>query len=168
MGRGNICTKGDFEGLYFVDREYLDMYSHKQDTNNILYLHDIYHSNVSLSDFDYDEFSSQSNFEYFIETFKTDFMSRFKSFTNNENNYFGTILESELFEVVIRDNEWSYAVCLIQKEETYYDNYNKANLQKKHYQTYLNGIKECLFNQFEEIGKYNGPWTHSTIKREVA
>ena len=30
------------------------------------------------------------------------------------------------------------------------------------YKTYLEGIKECLFNQFEELG-YGGAWTSGRI-----
>ena len=58
------------------------------------------------------------------------------------------------------------AIKLIQKEQGYYDNGNIENLQAKHYKTYLEGIKECLFNQFEELGTYGGAWTSGRIRRQ--
>ena len=61
-------------------------------------------------------------------------------------------------------NEWSYAVKLIQKE-CWYDNHLEG-LQKKHYQNYLEGIKNILLEIFPEIGCYGGAWTHGTITRE--
>ena len=34
MGRGNICTFGDYEGLWYVDRDYLDCYISKFENEN--------------------------------------------------------------------------------------------------------------------------------------
>ena len=88
---------------------------------------------------------------------------KFKSFVATGND-FGTILENELFEIEIEDNQWSYAVKLIQKE-CWYDNHLEG-LQKKHYENYLNGIKNILLEMFPSIGCYGGAWTHGIIKRE--
>lgn len=165
MGRGNVCVHGEYEGLYYVSKEYLDEFISKEDSDNIMLLHDIYHSDASLNEFEYDEISSQCNYEDFIDNFKNDFIKKFNSFSDISGSYFGSILENELFKIQIIDNEWGYAICLIQKESSYYDNYNKENLQKRHYKNYLNGIKECLFNQFDEIGSYSGCWTHNVITK---
>ena len=27
MGRGNVCVHGKYEGLYFIDRDYIDVYA---------------------------------------------------------------------------------------------------------------------------------------------
>ena len=34
MGRGNVCVFGDYEGLYYVDRDYLDCYTAKEADEN--------------------------------------------------------------------------------------------------------------------------------------
>ena len=56
---------------------------------------------------------------------------KFKSFVSTGDD-FGTIMENSLFEIIIEDNEWSYAIKLIQKEDDW-DNHLEG-LQKKHYQ----------------------------------
>jgi hypothetical protein len=73
-------------------------------------------------------------------------------------------MENQLFEIKIEDNEWSYAVKLLQKEPGY--DYDYTGLQKKHYKNYLNAIKEVLLELFPSIGCYGGAWTHGTIRRE--
>ena len=37
---------------------------------------------------------------------------------------------------------------------------------ERHYQTYLDGMKEILFELYEELGTYSGAWTSGTIRRE--
>ena len=100
--------------------------------------------------------------------FKKDFKERFTSFSEcdewisrNER----AVLENQLFYIIVEDNEWSMCIKLIQKEQGYYDRGNIANLQARHYQTYLEGMKDCLFNQFDELGTYGGPWTSGRIRK---
>jgi len=69
------------------------------------------------------------------------------------------ILESKLFEIAIVDNEWSFAVMLLQKEDA------PAGLQKKHYEFYLRKIRDALFEQFSQLGVYECAWTSGTIDR---
>lgn len=116
---------------------------------------------------DYENFSSEYEIEYSQELFADDFMEKFQSFSEcdewisrNER----AILENQLFYVVVEDNEWSVAYKLIQKDNYYYNSIE--GLQAKHYQSYLEGIKKALFNQFETIGIYAGAWTSGVIHRE--
>lgn len=166
MGRGNIRIYGEYEGLWYVDRDYLDCYISKFANDDgdceSKMLGDM--SSKDFADFDYDYDLSEIYYEDFLHEFVSLMGKKFSSF-NSTGNYFGTIMENSLFEIQIKDNEWSYAVCLIQKENDY-DNY-LGGLQKKHYQNYLNGMKEILLNMFPEIGCYVGIWTHGTVKRAV-
>jgi vacuolar-type H+-ATPase subunit C/Vma6 len=57
------------------------------------------------------------------------------------------------------------AIKLIQKEQDYYKKGNFENLQAGLYKKYLKGIKNCLFNQFEELGTYCGAWTSGRITK---
>ena len=162
MGRGNVCTFGKYEGLYFADRDYLDFYVPIDgEADDGKFLGEIEYN--EFSDYEYDEFISRMYYEDFISEFIYLFNKKFNSFSETGKNY-GVILENELFEIEVEDNEWSYAVKLIQKEDDY-DNHLEG-LQKKHYENYLNGIKMVLLELFPSIGRYTGAWTSGTITRE--
>ena len=151
MGRGNTCVFGDYEGLYYID---WDNFSNEYEDE---------HGNI-IQDYDF----QREEWENSLDEFISDFTQKFKSFSKcNEwiSRDENAILENELFYVTVTDNEWSMAIKLIQKEQSYYDRGNIENLQAKHYKTYLEGIKECLFNQFEELGTYRGAWTSGRIRR---
>ena len=147
MGRGNVCVFGDYEGLYYVDRDYLDCYIAKETNEDGEYeekmLGDM--SMEDFEDYDYDEFLSHFYYEDFIQEFTSMMEKKFKSFTSTGKEY-GVIMENNLFEIEIEDNEWSYAVKLIQKED-WYDNHLEG-LQKKHYENYLNGIKNISYDLY--------------------
>ena len=152
MGRANTCVFGDYEGLYYID------------WNNFSNEYEDEHGNI-IQDYDF----QREEWEISLYEFISDFTQKFKSFSKcNEwiSRDEKAILENKLFYIAITDNEWSMAIKLIQKEQGYYDNGNIENLQAKHYKTYLEGIKECLFNQFEELGTYGGAWTSGRIRRQ--
>ena len=164
MGRGNVCVFGDYEGLYYVDRGYLDYYVPIDgEADDGLFLEEMEMND--FANYEYDEFISRSYYEDFINEFVYLFRKRFNSFTKTGNDY-GVILENELFQIEVEDNQWSYAVKLIQKECWYDDHLN--GLQKKHYENYLKGMKEILLRMFPSIGAYSGAWTSRTITREDA
>lgn len=164
MGRGNVCVHGEYEGLYYVDRDYIDCYIANEPDENGEYEQKML-GEMSMEDFqnyDYDTVLSGLYYDDFIQEFTAMMEKKFKSFVSTGNDY-ETVMENSLFEIDIEDNEWAYAVKLIQKE-SYYD--NLEGLQKKHYQNYLEGIKTILLELFPSIGCYGGPWTHGTITRE--
>ena len=168
MGRGNVCVRGDYEGLYYVDRDYIDCYIAKEMNEYGEYDEKMQcdmNYPEDYDNYDYDEILSQIYYDDFIQEFTSMMEKKFKSFTSTGNDY-GVILENNLFEIEIEDNEWSYAVKLIQKED-WYDNHLEG-LQKKHYENYLNGMKNILLELFESIGCYSSAWTHGTITRESA
>jgi hypothetical protein len=149
MGKGNARVFGDYEGMYYVDR---DNFSAEYEDE---------HGNI-IQDYDFQREEWESSLYKFI----SDFTRKYKSFSKC-NKWIDrdekAVLENGLFYITVADNEWSMAIKLIQKEQGY-DSGNLENLQAKHYKTYLNGIKECLFNQFEELGTYGGPWTSGRIR----
>lgn len=151
MGRGNTCVSGEYEGLYYVD---WDNFSKEYETSD----------GEVVESYDF----QRSEWENSLEEFIFDFTKKYKSFSTCEE-FIGrsetAVLENRLFYIVIEDNEWSMVIKLVQKEQGYYSNGNMNNLQSRLYKIYLEGMKECLFNQFEELGIYGGAWTHGTIKR---
>lgn len=163
MGRGNVCTFGKYEGLYYADRDYLDFYVPIDgEADEGKYLEEMEHND--FSDYEYDEFISRANYKDFISEFISLFRGKFKSFSATGKDY-GVIMENNLFEIEVEDNQWSYAVKLIQKED-YYN--NLEGLQKKHHGNYLEGIKTVLLEIFPSIGCYGGAWTSGRITREDA
>lgn len=166
MGKGNVCVFGEYEGLYYVDRDYIDCYIAKEENEDGEYEQKMQCDMdypADYENFDYDEILSKIYYNYFIQNFTSMMEKKFKSFVSNGND-FGVIMENNLFEIEIEDNEWSYAVKLIQKEDDY-DNHLEG-LQKKHYNSYLEGIKNILLDMFPSIGCYGGAWTHGTITKD--
>lgn len=162
MGRGNVCVFGDYEGLYYADRDYLDFYVPIDgEADEGKFLGELSHND--FSDYEYDEFLSRIYYEDFICDFVYLMNKKFKSLSKTGEEY-GVIMKNNLFEIEIEDNQWSYAVKLIQIEDDY-DNH-LVGLQKKHYQTYLNGIRDVLLELFPTIGSYAGAWTSGRITRE--
>ena len=171
MGRGNCCTFREHEGLFYVDKDFLDAYSRYIDED------DAWESRLKgeldfteLTDpaWGYDETESQYNLDAAISNFKSRIMARFKSFrpcdTWVKYREAHAILENSLFYIAVEDNEWSWAFELIQKEDPYDD--HLSGLLAKHCQRYLDGIRDALFEDFESLGTYGCAWTHGTIHRE--
>ena len=164
MGRGNVCTFGKYEGLYYADRDYLDVYCNTDEMNEDGEYPIKMLGELSVSDFSewkYDECLSEEYYRDFIENFIYLMTARFKSMERTGKTY-GAIMENSLFTIEIEDNEWSYAVKLIQKE--HWCN-NLEGLQAKHYTSYMEGMKTALLEIFPSIGTYGGAWTSGRISR---
>lgn len=149
MGRGNVCVHGEHEGLYYVD---FDNYTYEYEDDYGETMRD--HSFIG-DDFDAD-----------MEIFSENFIKKFKSFNKEDkwiSNSERVILENELFYVAVEDNDWSMAVKLLQKDQNHF---NISNLQKKHSESYLKGMREILLTLVEKLGTYGGAWTHGTVTRE--
>ena len=168
MGRSNLCVKGDYEGVYYVDNMELFYYFNPGvDEEPVLGKELFYQSKYSSEGWEYDEAESYLSYEAFKETLVDDICQMFPSFGTEKTSMRkeGNVLVSnELFDVVLADNEWSVAVMLLQKSEEECG-YNPKGLQEKHYSSYLDGIEAALFKQFEQIGVYSGPRTAEIIKR---
>lgn len=154
MGRGNACVHGEYEGLFYIDWD--NFSSEYEDENGEV-----------VTDYDF----QREEWECSLSQFIVDFTKKYKSFYECDewiSNYEKAILENSLFYIVVEDNEWSMAIKLIQKEEFYYQSRgNIRNMQSGLYQSYLEGMKNCLFMQFDELGVYSGPWTSGRIKKSA-
>ena len=155
MGAGNACVHGEYEGLFYIDWDNFSS-EYEDDYGEI------------ITDYD----MQRDDFESSLYEFKDSFMEKYPSFNSCEkwiSNQEKAVLENKLFYIAIEDNQWSMAIKLIQKEQDYYADGNMYNLQKRHYQNYLDGIRDTLFEQFEELGTYGGAWTSGRIKKsEIA
>lgn len=167
MGKGNVCTKNQYEGLFYIDNEYLDQYRKKNSFDELMVKsrRELSNEELDSSDWILDEDETELNWQAVKSNLIYSIRKKFSSFTPCSEWIDQTqfaILENNLFYIVVEDNEWSMAIKLIQKE---YGCLNYSGLQKKHYQRYLNGIKDALFEQFDTLGTYAGPWTSGLIEK---
>ena len=161
-----------YEGLFYIDNDYLDIFrkvGSDPEEPELRARGQLDYDEVCGSDWELDvdetELSWQcdkANLKYYIN-------KRFPSFLPCKENvkHIGrdveVIMENELFYIGIADNQWSIAIMLLQKDHWRYD---ASSLQKRHYQNYLDGIRDSLFMLYPELGVYAGAWTHGTIRRE--
>ena len=160
MGRGNVCVLGDYEGLYYVDFDNFECYREGLDGSVVT-------DRYKEPEHDYD--MERAYLDDAIDEFQRAFCKRFPSFQPCEKwlgNECRAILENRLFYIAVTDNMWSEAFMLLQKEQNYYIGGNYVTLQYGLYDKYLAGMRECLFQQFEELGTYTGPWTSGRIRKE--
>ena len=167
MGRGNVCVQNDFEGLYYIDYDDLSVYNKRYEEDSFVLGRELDYEQLTNGDWLYNEFESNIKWQGDKEYIICRLQERFQSFARcNEwvDRTCHAVLENQLFYIAFEDNEWSIAIELLEKYGPYGDDY--AGLKAKHYQTYLDGMKEILFELYEELGTYSGAWTSGTIRRE--
>lgn len=172
MGRGNVCTTGPYEGVFYIDHDYTAVYrkvnaaDDDMDDRKLRYWFGT--DSPEEKGWEYDECESVDEEDYDLRSFSDDFVNRFPDFSKTNENISRTrraILESPLFYVAVEDNEWSTAVELIQKDT---DSDLDLNSQNALYRIYLDAMKKILLWLFPSIGIYTWPWTHGIITREEA
>lgn len=166
MGRGNVCVTGKYEGLYYIDRDDLDVwYRETEDGCEERMQRELSYEDTTSGDWKFDQTRSQEEWDEAIENLIWKLHTKHPSFTECNrwlNNERKAVMQNKLFYVAVQDNEWSMAVMLIQKDSCYV---SLNGMQKKHYQNYLNSIRDILFEQFETLGVYAGAWTSGRISR---
>lgn len=166
MGRGNCCVNGEYEGLYFVDNDFLHVYENEDNDEPVL-MGELSYSQLASGDWSFSEVLTDIRYEDTLANFIQRIQHKFKSFrpcdkwVSREEH---AILENALFYIVTEDNEWSIAFKLLQKEDPYDD--HLSGLQKRHFQLYLDGMRDALFEDFPSLGIYKCAWTHGVISRE--
>lgn len=176
MGRGNVCTLGKYEGLYYIDNDHIHVYRDSEDMGDdpeTRLMGELDYEELTGCRWLYDEEGSMNEEDDILECFMDEFSRMFPSFKRAttiygheqwlRNGSYGNlsrrvILESKLFYIAVEDNMWSLAVELIQKEEPWGDIW-MANLQKRLYEKYLEGMKKALLTRVPSIYSYGGAWT---------
>ena len=178
MGRGNVCTHNECEGLYYLDRDLLDMYykvtrrslsrgriemindgeapmtARQLDAAGIEYSYD-----GSIGGWAYDHLSSDKNWKHMVDFVTEAFLKHFKSFSETDHFKRGQhiVLQNKFFEIAVVDNEWSVAWCLLEREDVD-DKTSKRALMRRHYERYLEDIKRILIEGWGEAVGYGGAW----------
>ena len=119
MGRGNVCTHYECEGLFYLDRDLLDVYcqtikcecGHVKGPNydeEPKTARELYNAGIEYS-FDgthtgwmYSQFDSEDNWRQMIEIMREKFIKRFPSFYREDkwiNNDRHVVLENGLFRI---------------------------------------------------------------------
>lgn len=166
MGRGNVCTLGKYEGLYYIDNDHIHVYRDSEDMGDdpeTRLMGDLDYEELTGCRWLYDAEGSMNEEDDILECFMDEFTRMFPSFKRVEQRQWldrsrRAILESGLFYIAVEDNEWSLAVELIQKEEPWGDVWME-NLQKRLYEKYLEGVKKALLMRVPSIYPYGGAWT---------
>lgn len=168
MGRGNVCVFQEYEGLYYIDSDHLHEYHRVDDeSGEVEYrlMGDLSYEELTSGGWEFDYMQSHLNLEDAKVNLICSLMAKFPSLrechTWIEHDRLA-LLENNLFYIAMADNEWSMAVMLVQKDHWCYD---YSGLQKRHYQSYLDGIRDSLFEQFDTLGTYGGAWTSGRISR---
>ncbi len=173
MGAGNVCVHQKFEDLLYVDREEIDIYTFEDEDGCSVsmtgreareegYGCEFNNWNETASYFSLDDF--KSNFISYME--KNTSFTRAKD-ASKSYYYRGeeVLVENGLYEIIIKDNLWSYAFMLVKKESEYGDD-SLLGLQKKHFDSYFKSMKVALFEQASELYAYSGAWTSKLLTYE--
>lgn len=175
MGAGNVGVFSPVGGEYYIDFDDLYVYRAKDDEDDVRLMRDVPFSEIE--DFEFSEFDTELEIDDVIAEFRESMIRRFPSFKETDlwlldgpysrSRSRHAILENGLFWIATEDNQWSLAVELIPKEESWGEPW-MVNLQGRHFQKYLDGIKEALFEQFEYVSYRSSAWTSGTLRRECA
>lgn len=173
MGRGNVCTFGKYEGLYYIDNDHIYVYRDSEDMSDypeIRLMGELDYEELTGYRWVYDEEGTMNEEDDILECFMYEFARMFPSFKRVEPGRWldscrRLILESGLFYIAVEDNEWSLAVELIQKEKPW-DDARIEHLQKRLYKKYLEGVKKALLMRLPSIGTRCGAWQSGIVKRE--
>lgn len=169
MGRGNVCVFNEYEGLYYIDNDDLHVYRNKDQEDQFAYMGELTYSQLTSGEWEFSELETEWMWEDTKDHIISRMIERFPSFQECDE-WLGShgeskaILENRMFYIAVEDNQWSMAIELLEKEDPWDRNFD--GLKAKHYQTYLDGLKEILFEMFDKLGVYGGAWTSGTIYRE--
>lgn len=167
MGRGNVCVTGEYEGLFYIDRDDLDVWRKVVDgeTRDTRLARELPHEERTGGEWEFDQLLSDEEWEEALESLMWKMHRKYPSFRECNkwlSNSRKAVMQNKLFYIAVEDNEWSMTVMLIQKTN-YYS--SMVAMQKRHYQFYLDSIRDFLFEQFDTLGTYAGAWTSGRIQR---
>ena len=171
MGRGNVCVTGPCEGLFYIDYDYTAVYKNMEmpEGEPDRKLRFAFGSDSpEESGWEYDAGESVDEEDYDMRLFSKDFVNAHPEFS--ETNVWVSrsrraILETPLFYIAVEDNDWSFAVELLQKDVA---SEMDEHSQKVLHPVYLNSMKTILLSLYPSIGTYAGAWTSGRITREAA
>ena len=154
MSQGNVNVSLN-DGLYYIHYNSVNVYKSKQNPKDLRTIDQI--PSHQRNQFNLDLPLSQANYDAWLEQFRKAMCKRYKSYRIVDKYLKRTqriVLENNMFQVIIEDNEWSFAVELISIPQCPY----KA-FQKHLFSQFFKGMREILFTITETIYIRNGSWS---------
>lgn len=176
MVRGNVCTAGECEGVFFLDTSYLsqyrkvikggcghvagfDMSIEPMTAKELLEAGIRYNFYGSHADWIYDENGSSVLREQMISYVTECFLRRFRAFRKVSmwRGSLHIVMQSKLFEVAVVYGDWCVAWCLLERKVIDGAGSYRA-FMRLNYQAYLNFIKQILLDGWGEAIGFSGAW----------
>jgi len=167
MGRGNVCTHYECEGVYYLDLDLIQVYDRTQvydgeEGTERMTRRELDKMGVNdplAEGWAYDEFESQMNWNFMVEDMVEDMCKKFKSFypVDKWHKDSRIVAESGLFTLDVTDNEWSAAWALRERRDVDDVGANRT-FMRRHYRAYLEAIKAHLVGRWGECVGYGGAW----------
>lgn len=170
MGRGNICTHHECEGVFYLDNDHLQAYCKicdDSDGESVLTARQLdelgikYDFDGSTADWMYDGYESCVLWDDMLSVVVLALEKQFGEFRQVDrwrNGIFHVVLESDLFEIAVGDNEWSAAWVLLERTDVDDVGPNRDEMRRV-YRKYLEAIRKTLVEGWGEAYGYGGPWT---------
>lgn len=146
------------DGLYYIPYTAVNMYKHKK-TSQYLTQSEI--PQGEIANYKFDLAKSQAKYDEWLKTFKTKMRKRCPSFqdvdvyTKRDERI---VLENKMFQIVIEDNAWGFAVELLSRPDCRY-----KSLQKHSFKTFLKVLCNVLLTTMPVIYIRNGAWSVEPI-----
>ena len=114
MGKGNVCVSGPYEGLFYIDNDYTNVFRHEDNCEDTVLQKDLSTEALSSDDWLFDDEGSANELDDVLECFMENFTRRYPGFARvNQVKWLGrdvrVILESSLFYIGVVDSDWAYA-----------------------------------------------------------
>lgn len=154
MSKGNINVSLN-DGLYYISYNSVNVYKSKQNPQDLKTIDQI--APQDRAQFDLDLPLSQANYDAWLESFRKAMRKRYPSYRIIDKYLKRDqriVLENNMFQVIIEDNEWSFAVELISIPKCPYQAF-----QKHLFPQFFKGMREILFTITETIYIRNGSWS---------
>lgn len=154
MNQNNVNVSGR-DGLYYVHYDSINQYHHKNNTDDVRPKHLI--PAAELDNYELDLPLSQAGYDLWLNDFRKAMRNRYPSFEiadHYEKAGKRLILQSKMFQVIIEDNVWSFAVELISRPKCRYKEF-----QKHLFPSFFKGMREILLTMTDTLYVRSGSWT---------
>ena len=151
------------EALYYVNYNDIYMYKDKNDSNKFVTESQI--PEGKEDDYEFDLSMTQVHYDAIRKKLSDALCAHFPSMQPVKDTYLNksqsrrVIACNTLYSVVIEDNAWSIAVELINNPD------GNGGLQSQMFESFSNGLREALFEQFDTLYIRSGSYTAEPITK---
>lgn len=157
--KGNINVPNGGE-LFYVHYDSMNLYIDKNKPEDGYKMKKEIPS-YGFSRYTWDKKASQQKYDTWLNVFKSRMCKKFKSLKPVDQYAHRSqriILQNKLFIIAIEDNEWSFAVELMENEDS-----KCVGLQRRHFGSFYKGLKSILMDTVDQIYIRTGSWTAQPV-----